>query len=309
MNIWTYRRAFSAQGEAFIVQIEAGITGWRSRLMIGHQELVRDETILLGAAFDCRNHRLCHTLPDGSKLEVEIGYLNWFNTGIRVCISGALVHESHPGRDILFLTRVRKASLGDKTEQQLQEQRERDAAQWALNRPSLIIDSALGLLFFAVSKVTGNLTTAALVGAVAGLTVVLAQRFVKLDLLGGLAMFGVFTLLLSAGFSLWFQDERMVQLKGSILGVLVAGLIFGDGLFNRGRYFGARLARYLIGMTVDARRLSLGIAMLGLIMAGLNLMAMHWLSKDAWLTYTTFVDAPLAMVLGLLVFRFAKQTD
>jgi len=309
MNIWTYRRAFSAQGEAFIVQIEAGITGWRSRLMIGHQELVRDETILLGAAFDCRNHRLCHTLPDGSKLEVEIGYLNWFNTGIRVCISGALVHESHPGRDILFLTRVRKASLGDKTEQQLQEQRERDAAQWALNRPSLIIDIALGLLFFAVSKVTGNLTTAALVGAVAGLTVVLAQRFVKLDLLGGLAMFGVFTLLLSAGFSLWFQDERMVQLKGSILGVLVAGLIFGDGLFNRGRYFGARLARYLIGMTVDARRLSLGIAMLGLIMAGLNLMAMHWLSKDAWLTYTTFVDAPLAMVLGLLVFRFAKQTD
>ena len=281
MNIWTYRRAFSAQGEAFIVQIEAGITGWRSRLMIGHQELVRDETILLGAAFDCRNHRLCHTLPDGSKLEVEIGYLNWFNTGIRVCISGALVHESHPGRDILFLTRVRKASLGDKTEQQLQEQRERDAAQWALNRPSLIIDIALGLLFFAVSKVTGNLTTAALVGAVAGLTVVLAQRFVKLDLLGGLAMFGVFTLLLSAGFSLWFQDERMVQLKGSILGVLVAGLIFGDGLFNRGRYFGARLARYLIGMTVDARRLSLGIAMLGLIMAGLNLMAMHWLSKDA----------------------------
>lgn len=309
MNIWTYRRAFSAQGEAFIVQIEAGITGWRSRLMIGHQELVRDETILLGAAFDCRNHRLCHTLPDGSKLEVEIGYLNWFNTGIRVCISGALVHESHPGRDILFLTRVRKASLGDKTEQQLQEQRERDAAQWALNRPSLIIDIALGLLFFAVSKVTGNLTTAALVGAVAGLTVVLAQRFVKLDLLGGLAMFGVFTLVLSAGFSLWFQDERMVQLKGSILGVLVAGLIFGDGLFNRGRYFGARLARYLIGMTVDARRLSLGIAMLGLIMAGLNLMAMHWLSKDAWLTYTTFVDAPLAMVLGLLVFRFAKQTD
>ena len=309
MNVWTYRRPFSAQGEVFIVQIEAGLAGWRSRLMIGHQELVRDETILLGAAFDFRNHRLCHTLPDGSKLEVEIGYLNWFNTGIRVSISGTLVHESHPGRDILYLTRVRKASLGGKTEQQLQEQRERDAAQWALNRPSLIIDIALGLLFFAVSKVTGNLTTAALVGAVAGLTVVLAQRFVKLDLLGGLAMFGVFTLLLSAGFSLWFQDERMVQLKGSILGVLVAGLIFGDGLFNRGRYFGARLARYLIGMTVDARRLSLGIAVLGLIIAGLNLMAMHWLSKDAWLTYTTFVDAPLAMVLGLLVLIFAKKAD
>ena len=309
MNIWTYRRPFSAQGENFIVLIEAGFTGWRSRLMIGHQELVRDETILLGAAFDCRNHRLCHTLPDGSQLEVEIGYLNWFNTGIRVSINGILVHESHPGREILFLTRVRKASLGNKSEQEVQEQRQRDAAQWALNRPSLIVDIALGLLFFAVSKVTGNLTTAALVGAVAGLTVVLVQRFVKVDLLGGLAMFGVFTLLLSAGFSLWFQDERMVQLKGSILGVLVSSLILGDALFNRGRYFGARLARYLIGMTVDARRLSLGIAMLGLIMAGLNLLATQWLSKDAWLIYTTFVDAPLAMVLGLLVFRFARQED
>ena len=277
--------------------------------MIGHQEFVRDETILLGAALDYRNHRLCHTLPDGSQLEVEIGYLNWFNTGIRVSSNGILVHESHPGREILFLTSVRKASLGDKSERQLQEQRQRDAAQWALNRPSLIVDIALGLLFFAVSNVTGNLTTAALVGAVAGLTVVVAQRFVKVDLLGGLGMFGVFTLLLSAGFSLWFLDERMVQLKGSILGVLVASLILGDALFNRGRYFGARLARYLIGMTVDARRLSLGIAMLGLIMAGLNLLATQWLSKDTWLIYTTFVDAPLAMVLGLLVFRFAKQAD
>jgi len=192
---------------------------------------------------------------------------------------------------------------------QLQTQQQRDAAQWARNKPSLIVDIALGLLFFVVSKVTGSLTTAALVGAGAGLAVVVVQRFVKADLLGGLAMFGVFTLLLSAGFSLWFQDERMVQLKGSILGVLIASLILADALFNRGRYFGARLARYLIGMQVDARRLALGMALLGLTMAGLNLLATHWLSKDAWLFYTTFVDAPLAMVLGFAVFRFARPAS
>ena len=188
----------------------------------------------------------------------------------------------------------------------LQTQQEREAAQWARNKPSLLVDIALGVLFFVVGKVTGNLTTAALVGAGAGLAVVVLQRFVKADLLGGLAMFGVFTLLLSAGFSLWFQDERMVQLKGSILGVLIASLILTDALFNRGRYFGARLARYLIGMPVDARRLAMGMALLGLTMAGLNMLATHWLSKDAWLFYTTFVDAPLAMVLGLAVFRFAR---
>jgi len=144
------------------------------------------------------------------------------------------------------------------------------------------------------------------VGAGAGLAVVVAQRFVKADLLGGLAMFGVFTLLLSAGFSLWFQDERMVQLKGSILGVLIASLILADAVFNRGRYFGARIARYLIGMPVDAQRLALGMALLGLTMAGLNLAATHWLSKDNWLFYTTFIDAPLAMALGFAVFRFAR---
>lgn len=65
----------------------------------------------------------------------------------------------------------------------------------------------------------------------------------------------MFTLLLSVGVLLWFQDERMVQLKGSMLEVLIASLILADGLFNRGRYFGARLARYLIGMRVEARRL------------------------------------------------------
>jgi intracellular septation protein A len=188
----------------------------------------------------------------------------------------------------------------------LQDQQQREAAQWVRNRPSLIVDIGLGLLFFIVGKVTGNLTTAALVGAGAGLAVVVLQRFVKADLLGGLAMFGVFTLLLSAGFSLWFQDERMVQLKGSILGVFIASLILADAVLNRGRYFGARLARYLIGMSVDARRLALGMALLGLTMAGLNLLATQWLSKDAWLFYTTFVDAPLAMLLGFGVFRFAR---
>jgi intracellular septation protein A len=309
MNIWTYRRPFSVQGFAFDVLIDAGFSRLRSRLMLGFKELISDETVLLGAAFECRNHILCHILPDGSKLEVEIGFINWFNAGIRVFINGFLVHESHPGREILFLTRLRKAPLDARSEHLLQEHRQRGAAQWARNQPSLIVDIALGLLFFAVSKVTGNLTTAALVVAGAGLMLVVAQRFVKVDLLGGLAVFGVFTLLLSAGFSLWFQDDRMVQLKGSILGVLIASLMLGDGLFNRGRYFGARLARYLIGVTVDARRLTLGLAVLGLFMAGLNLLATQWLSKDAWLFYATFVDAPMAIILGLSVFRFAKQAN
>ena len=306
MNVWTYRRPFTVQGEAFTVLIETGFKSWRSRLMHGPQELTRDETTILGASLDYRNHRLRQVLPSGAQLEVETGYINWWNTGIAVRVNGVLVHESHPGRTILWPSLQGQGPMDPQREQRMQAQQKLDAAQWARNKPSLLVDIALGVLFFVVGKVTGNLTTAALVGAGAGLAVVVLQRFVKADLLGGLAMFGVFTLLLSAGFSLWFQDERMVQLKGSILGVLIASLILADALFNRGRYFGARLARYLIGMPVDARRLAMGMALLGLTMAGLNLLATHWLSKDAWLFYTTFVDAPLAMVLGLAVFRFAR---
>ena len=304
MNVWTYRRPFSVQGQAFTVLIETGFKSWRSRLMRGPQELARDETAV--TALDTRNHRLRHILPDGSHLEVETGGIQWWSAGIAVRVNGALVHESHPGRTIGWPMRQGQGPMDAQREQQVQAQRQRDAAQWARNKPSLLVDIALGVLFFVVGKVTGNLTTAALVGASAGLAVVVLQRFVKADLLGGLALFGVFTLLLSAGFSLWFQDERMVQLKGSFLGVLIASLTLADALFNRGRYFGARLARYLIGMPVDARRLALGMALLGLTMAGLNLLATHWLSKDAWLSYTTFVDTPLAMVLGFAVFRFAR---
>lgn len=192
--------------------------------------------------------------------------------------------------------------------QRLHEQEQRDHAQWVRNKPSLIVDIALGLLFFVVSKATGSLTTAALVAAAAGLAIVVVQRFVKLDLLGGLALFGVCTLLLSAGFSLYFEDERMVQLKGSILGTLVAAVILLDALLNRGRYFGARLARYMVGMAVDPQRLALGLAVMGLCMAGLNLLATQLLTKDHWLVYTTFVDAPLAMLLMLGVFRFARSS-
>jgi intracellular septation protein A len=310
MNLWTYRRPFTLQGEAFVVKTEAGFTGFRTRLMQGNAVLGQDETATLGEKVDYRNHLIRVTRADGSVLEVECGYIGWWTVGIAVRLNGERVHESHPGKTLQWPGLAGSGPLTaeglQQRTQRMQEQQQRDREQWVRNKPSLIVDIALALLFFVVGKATGNLTMAALAGAAAGLAVVVAPRFVKVDLLGGLAMFGVFTLLLSAGFSLWFQDERMVQLKASILGVCIASLILADAVFNRGRYFGARLARYLVGMPVDARRLALGIALLGLTMAGLNLLATHWLSKDAWLVYTTFVDLPLSMALGFAVFRFAR---
>ena len=307
MNLWTYRRPFTVHGEDFVVLVEAGFTRLCSRLMRGQQELQRDQTTISPGAAEYRNHLMRHTLQDGSALEVESGFVSWWSAGIAVRLNGQTVHESHPGRTIAWPMLSDQGPMTPERARQVQAQEQRDREQWQRNKPALCVDIALALLFFAVSKLTGNLTTAALVGAGAGLAVVVVQRFVKVDLLGGLAVFGVFTLLLSAGFSLLFQDERMVQLKGTILGLLVASLILGDALLNRGRYIGVRMARYAVGWSLDPRRLAFGVAGVGLTMAMLNLLATHWLSRDAWLTYTTFVDAPLGMGLALLALRWSRR--
>lgn len=180
----------------------------------------------------------------------------------------------------------------------------RQAAQWQRNKPSLYADLGLALFFFVCAKFT-DLTTAALLGAAAGLLLVLVQRFVKVDLLGGLAMFGVLMLLVSAGFSLVFQDEDIVKLKGTWLGLLTASLFLGDGVLRQGRYFGARLARYVME-PVDVQRLAIGLGVLGATMALLNWGVAKLFSTDIWLAYTTFGDIGLSMLLFFAVLRFAR---
>lgn len=177
------------------------------------------------------------------------------------------------------------------------------AEKWQRNKWSFYADIGLALLFFFVAKAT-DLTTAALVAAAAGLSLVIVQRYVKVDLLGGLAMFGVVMLLISAGFSIVFQDDWAVKMKSTILGLLTASLFLSDGLFNRGRYFGPRLARFLM-QAVDVRRLSIGMGLLGAVMAGLNYGVAKFFSTDVWLTYSTFGDTVLVIVLFFAVLKFA----
>ena len=192
MNIWTYRRSFTVNGEAFLVKVETGFTGFRTVLMKADAVIGEDKTATVGESTDYRNHHIRVTREDGSVLEVESGYIGWWTVGIAVRVNGTLVHESHPGRTIRWPMLSGKGPMTPQSILQMQQQQLRDREQWLRNKPSLIVDITLGLLFFIVSKATGNLTTAALVGAAAGLAVVIIQRFVKVDLLGGLAMFGVF---------------------------------------------------------------------------------------------------------------------
>jgi intracellular septation protein A len=197
-----------------------------------------------------------------------------------------------PPQDTLASTRAEREEQEFKT-------------RWAQNKYSIGVDIALGLLFFGVAKLT-DLTTAALVGAAAGLAVVLVQRFVKVDLLGGLAVFGIVMLLVSAGFSLAFQDDTIVKMKSTVLGSAVAAIMLTDALANRGRYFGLRLGRYIMEPT-SPQRLALGMGLLGLFMAGLNWAVASWASTDVWLFYSTFVDIGISMVLFFAVLSFARE--
>jgi intracellular septation protein A len=179
-----------------------------------------------------------------------------------------------------------------------------DLSQFRRNRVPIAVDIALGLLFFIVAKAT-DLSTAAIVGAVVGLGLVVVQRFVKVDLIGGLALFGVVMLLLSAALAIVFQDDMAVKMRGTILGVISAVLFLGDGLLG-GNRLGKGMARYLPYTDIDPGRLAIGMGLLGLVMAGLNLLVAKFASTDLWLFYSTFVDFALIMVLILFVFRYAR---
>jgi intracellular septation protein A len=215
--------------------------------------------------------------------------------------AGIVIHESHPGRRIAYPERAARMLVDADNPEKPSGY---DPGAFKRNRIPLAVDIGLGLLFFVVAKLT-DLSTAAIVGAVVGLALVVIQRFVKVDLLGGLAMFGIVMLLLSAALAILFQDDMAVKMRGTILGLISATLFLADGLFG-GNRLGRGLSRYLPYSDIDPARLALGMGLLGLVMAGLNYLVAKIASTDVWLFYTTFVDFFLMMLMILQVFRYAR---
>ena len=313
---WTYRRRFIAGRHTIVVATAARLDGLASELAIDGVPFAWDQTPTFGPEA-VRNHRLAATLPDGRRLEVEAGYVSMWSVGIAARIDGALVHESHPGRTIAYPAKYREIAANSKARSIGEAMRESvtegsgglkaqgyDPGQLARNKVPILVDIALGLLFFVVAKLT-DLSTAAVVGAGVGLALVVVQRFVKVDLLGGLALFGIVMLLISAGLALAFQDDTAVKLRSTIVGTISAVLFLGDGLFG-GNRLGKALTRYLPYNDIDPARLALGMGVLGLVMAGLNYLVAQLASTDVWLFYTTFVDFFLVMLMILVVFSFAR---
>lgn len=313
-TFWTYRRRFEIDGLRFELRTRSRNDGLWSELLILGVSVAEDRTPLFGEEA-VRNHRLAARLPDGRTVEVEAGYVSIWSIGIAVRLDGELVHQSHPGRVITYPEKQREAALkmkgdtlGEAFAVSLKEGQANtpgiDPTAFKRNRVPIAVDILLGLLFFLVAKAT-DLSTAAIVGAAVGLALVVVQRFVKTDLIGGLALFGVVMLLISAGLAIAFQDDFAVKMRSTIVGTISAILFLGDGLLG-GKYLGRGLARYLPYSDIDVGRLAIGMGVLGLTMAGLNTLVALMASTDVWLFYTTFLDLPLVFLMIFGVFRYAR---
>jgi intracellular septation protein A len=303
-RFWLYKRPFriGLKHDSWVL-VESRMSGLFSRLIVDGEEVANDFTPAVGAEA-VRNHRLAAVLPGGSRLDVEAGYINWYNIGIAVFVDGQLVHESHRGKRIAFPEKLAKAMR----EQNADGHPSYDPGKLKRNKVPILVDVATMLLFFIVAKLT-DLKTAALVGAAVGLGLVVVQRFVKVDLIGGMMLFGVFMLLLSAGFAILFEDEEIIKQRSTVIGLIGAACFLFDGLVLKGRKLGAAVDRYMAYTDIDVRRLAIGMGLVGLFMAGGNWVAVKLLSTDAWLVYTTFLDLPLSMILLFAMINWARKGD
>ena len=299
-RMWRYNRPFKIGGKHAFVAIDSCLNGMFSRLMIDGAQGAQDFTPVAGPDA-IRNHRLVTTLADGRVLEVEAGYISWLNTGIAVRVDGALVHESHPGRTIALPARAAKLVA----QQTAAGKPAYDVGKLRDNRYAIGVDIALGLVFFIVAKLT-DLRTAALVGAAAGLALVVAQRFVKVDIIGGMALFGVFMLLVSAGFAIAFSDEEIIKQRSTIVGLIGATAFLLDGALG-GKILGRGISRYIAYTDLDERRLAIAMGLAGLAMAMTNWLVVKLTSTDVWLFYTTFVDIFLSIGLILFGVQWARR--
>ena len=323
MRIWTYLRPFSYREEDYVVELAAHMTRNVSRLWRG-DELLDEQSVHHRDGI----HTFVHALPEdaGEDTRVEVGYVNWWSVGIAVLQGEDTLYESHPGKNVRVLEGLLQGKAMTSMTSQSDSCREPEAGpehtaesdlsvaqmiesnqnKWERNKYSIYADMALGALFFLVGKFTEDLALAAIIGAAAGLALVVVQRFVKVDLLGGFAVFGTIMLLISAGFSLALQDDYWVQMKSTVLGIFTASLFMIDGVVRQGAYFGARIERYM-PMPLHHGRIATGISLTGLVMAYGNYLVAENFSEDFWLTYTTFLDIPVSMAMFYAVVYWARK--
>lgn len=303
MKLWTYRFEPVIDGQALPIALESSWT-W-SRLVVGAPDSSGAQAIdrLNFTNEPYRLHEVHAHVPGGPVL-ITAGPRNWWSFGVTITREGRTLWQSHPNPHA-YLARL-QAMMNTRSGQAAM-----DTSVFKRNAPAIATDIALGLLFFIMGKTT-DLRTAALVTAGVGLALVpiqaLMSRFAKrkIDLLGGLALFGTVMLLISAGFSWYFDSEFAVQLKATAMGSIAAMAFAVDALFG-GRYMARRFSTYLAYRDLNLRRLSTGMALCTLAMAAINLGVALAFSKDTWLYYTTWGDLLVMILLTQWVINWARR--
>lgn len=309
---WKYpTRRFVVDGLPCEVRCWAQTDGLHSSLTIAGVDMATDVTPLYGPDA-IRNHQLTGLLPSGQQLDVEMGYIGIWKTGIIARVGGAVVHESHPGQTPQYPEKYREqATAHNSLKEAVKGGQDGQPGPFESgvfakhNRLPFAIDVATGLLFFAIAKLT-NLQTAAMVGIFVGFALVAFQYFTKIDVTGGLALFGIVMLCISAGLAWVSQDEEWIKLRGTLTGIIAASFFLVDGL-RGGPYIGKGLARYMPYADIDPGRMAVAMGLVGLFMASLNYGAAKLLSTDNWLFYTTFVDFFIVMGLAMFAIKFARK--
>lgn len=303
MNKWSYKRPFQYKGRDYEVNFSFSFTTCTSQVYC-NGSLVDERTCSFSSGAKVIEHKF-QANGQFSELSVSVGYYNWQSIGIEVRENNELIYASHPNEDIHFAEKKIESieSTTNTTETVDKEQRNQ---KWQQNKHSIFAAIGLGAVFFVVAKITGDLTIAAFTGVILGLALVVIQRFVKIDLLGGFAVFGTVMLLISALFSLAFQSELIVQLKGTFMGLLGASVFLADGIFRNGRYFGCRFDRYL-SAPVEHRYFVIGLGLISACMSGFNYGVATYLSEDAWLTYSTFLDMPIYLILFIVLTKITRK--
>ena len=307
MRLWTYRWRPVIDGCAYDVRLEAHAGQSIAGVAAQGRALARDVLRYRGEPY--RIQQLAVPAADGA-LQFEIAPRTWYSYGLRVRRGEHVVFESHPEPFAYFPVMKAKLDAAAGTGEQ-----NVDLGRLRRNAPAIATDIALGLLFFVAAKLS-DLRTAALVAAGVGIALygvqwVLNRVFDRLqrarvDLLGGLAMFGIVMLLISAGFSWYFDSERAVQLKSTYLGLLAASFFAIDAA--RGApYLGKRLSLYLAYNDIDTVRLGWSFAVVGAAMALINAALVYSISKDLWLYYSLWGDMLVAMGLSMWAIERSRR--
>lgn len=294
-----WRAVVSIKGEAMHYH------AWCNDIEVGQQKMV------LPIAETMEPQTLVVPTQDG-EMTLTFGSIRLLTMALDVKLNGEALYRSHKkpfrgagrlGASFKWLDEVTAEDDAPKATETLEKEKRAKELQ-----PSIAVDIILGFIFFFVAREFG-LVTAALAGA--GVTVVLfiVQRFVKMNLLGGFAVFGLCMALISAGLAYLFQDDLFVKLRGTIMALIVGGLAITDGLLS-GKYLGARMALYMEGLfSLNPRRAAFAMAGSTLVIMAIDLPLVFLLTTDQWIWYNAFLDSLIAIPIFIGAMWLARNKD